>query len=132
LGSRRLTQTQVEIFGEKGVFGMENIIIGCFVFAAFFRAAREYGKNAVAWGLIGLVAFFVPYFAFPIFAVMLIASAGLRNATSIGFSVSGLVGFGVALATVIWTYNKLMERAIDAQAALDAQASASQGASESR
>src|SRR5580693_5388077 len=108
---------------------MENIIIGCFVFAAFFRAAREYGKNGVGWGLIGLVAFFVPYFAFPILAVILMAVAGVGKATVMGFSISGLVGFGIALATVIWTYNKLMERAIDAQAALDAQASASLGSS---
>jgi hypothetical protein len=79
-----------------------------FVFAAFFRAARECAKSGLAWGLIGLASFFIPYFAIPIFVAILIAIAGVGGAASV---MSGLIGFAAAVATVIWVYNKLMDRA---------------------
>lgn len=113
-----------------------DIIIACFICAAYFRAAKEYGKNGLAWALVGLASFFIPYFAIPICAAILLVLVGAGHAAVMGVSIAGLVGFVAAVATVVWVYNKLMERAIDAQAALDSQASASrqaaQGSSESR
>jgi len=41
---------------------MSGYIIGFIVFAALARAAREYKKNAVAWGAIGFPSFFIPQY----------------------------------------------------------------------
>jgi hypothetical protein len=101
---------------------LSNFIIGFFVFAAFFRAAREYGKNGVAWGLIGLVSFFTVLFTATFFVATLLTLVGAGNASLL---ISGLIGFVAAVATAMWVCNKLMERAIDKQAAIDSQASAS-------
>jgi len=35
-----------------------DIIIACFVCSAFFRAAKEYGKNGLAWAFVGLALFY--------------------------------------------------------------------------
>jgi hypothetical protein len=98
---------------------MSNIIIGIIVFAAFARAAREYNKSAFAWGAIGLAAFFIPQFAIA-FLVGMFFFAG-RGASLL------LLGDFIASAMIAaWTYNKLMNLAIDEMAARDAAASAPQ------
>jgi hypothetical protein len=101
-----------------------NLIITIIVFGAFFRAAREYSKNGVAWGLIGVAAYFIPQYVV-LFAVGAIVYA-TSDPTSSGseFTIPLLAGFAAGVLCVIWTYNKLMERAIDEQAALAAKASA--------
>jgi hypothetical protein len=96
-------------------------IIACFVFVAFFRAAGEYQKNGVAWGFIGLASFFVPNFVIPFAVAVALSLAGAGRAVLMGFTVAGLAGFVAGLVTVVWVYNKLMERAIEEQAARDAQ-----------
>lgn len=109
-----------------------NGIIACIVFSAFFRAAQEYNKNGLAWGAIGVFSFFIPYLVIPIVAAILLTSSGAGSSAGAGlFSISAIAGFGIAVAVVIWVYNKLMERAIDEQAALDSQV-ASQGGSQNR
>ena len=105
-----------------------NLIIAAILFGAFYRAAGEYNKNGFAWGLIGLAAFFVPYYVFTLVIVILLATVGAGNASIGGwFPLSALLGFVASVAIVVWTYNKLMDMAINEQAARDAQTSALAG-----
>jgi len=105
-----------------------NLIIAAILFGAFYRAAGEYNKNGFAWGLIGLAAFFVPNYVFALVIVILVSTVGAGNASIGGwFSLSALLGFLASVAIVVWAYNKLMDVAINEQAAKDAQASAPAG-----
>jgi hypothetical protein len=103
-----------------------NIIIFIVVFGAFFRAAREYGKNGFAWGFIGVAAFFVPDFLIPIVVAMILVLFGVGGEVAVGsIAITGLVGFVAAIGIVVMVYNKLMDRAIAQQAAIDARSSSS-------
>jgi hypothetical protein len=112
----------------REVLMLGDLIIAAILFGAFYRAAGEYNKNGFAWGFIGLAAFFVPNYVFTLVIVILMATVGARN-TSIGgwLPLSALLGFVASVTIVVWTYNKLMDRAINEQAARDAQASALAG-----
>jgi hypothetical protein len=99
-----------------------NFIIAFIVGGAFVRAGREYGKNGLAWGAMGLASFFVPYFAIPfLVSFVLILSGASRNIALGSLSLTGLLGFAAGVGATVWTYNTLMDRAIDAQAGKDAQ-----------
>jgi hypothetical protein len=109
-----------------------NAIIIFFVFGAYFRAAREYGKNGFAWGGIGLLAYYLPSFAIPAVAVLILGMFHVGDSVAIGsLSIAGLAGIAGSIAAVVVVYNKLMERAIDQQAALDARTSAAAQVSDS-
>jgi hypothetical protein len=97
-------------------------IIAFIVGGAFVRAGYEYGKNGLVWGAIGLAAFFVPSLVVPILVMAVLSLSGAsRGVASGSFSLTSLLGFAAGVGAAIWTYNKLMDRAIDAQAAKDAQ-----------
>jgi hypothetical protein len=99
---------------------LENSIIAFIVGGAFVRAGHEYGKNGLAWGAIGLAAFFGPSLLIPFLVTFILTLAGASPKLALGsFTLTGLLGFATGLAATVWTYNKLMERAIDAQAAKD-------------
>jgi hypothetical protein len=98
-----------------------DVIIAFIVGGAFLRAGREYGNNGVAWGAIGLVSFFAPMFVIPFLVSFILALSGASRDIALGsFSLTGLLGFAAGIGAAVWTYNKLMERAIEAQAAKDA------------
>jgi hypothetical protein len=102
-----------------------NAIIAFIVFGAFMRAGQEYGKNGAAWGAIGVASFFVPSFIIPILVTLVLTLGGASRDAAVGaFTLTGLLGFAGGVLTAIWSYNKLMDRAIDAQAAKDAQEAA--------
>jgi len=102
-----------------------NAIIAFIVFGAFMRAGREYGKSGVGWGAIGVASFFVPSLVIPLLVTLALTLGGANRDAAMGsFTLTGLLGFAGGVMTTIWSYNKLMERAIDAQAAKDAQAAA--------
>jgi hypothetical protein len=102
---------------------MGDIIIGTIIFVAFFRAAGEYKKNGWAWGGIGIASFFIPSLILPFLVTIVLTAAGAgKGPGQAAFSLAGLISFGLSLLTVVWTYNKLMELAIEAQAVRDAQA----------
>ncbi len=97
-------------------------IIAFIVGGAFVRAGYEYGKNGLAWGAIGLAAVFVPCLAVPfLVSLVLTLSGASRDVALRSFSLTGLIGIAAGVGAAVWTYNKLMDRAIDAQAAKDAQ-----------
>lgn len=96
-----------------------NLIIAFIVFGAFFRAAKEYNQSGIKWGGIGVASFFVPNWII-LFVVTLAAGPANGGVLSLA-SLSGLV---LSIVFVVWVYNKLMDRAIEAQAAYDAQVSA--------
>jgi hypothetical protein len=99
-----------------------NAIIAFIVGGAFVRAGYEYGKNGLAWGAIGLAAFFVPSLLIPILVSLGLTLTGANRNIALGsISLTGLLGFAAGVCAAIWTYNKLMHRAIEAQAAKDAQ-----------
>jgi Na+/melibiose symporter-like transporter len=101
---------------------LENGIIAFIVGGAFIRAGQEYGKNGWVWGAIGLASFFVPSLVVPILVLLVLRLSGANRDIAFGsFNLTGLLGFAVGVGATVWTYNKLMERAIDAQAAKDAQ-----------
>ena len=99
---------------------MSTYIIGFIVFAAFARAAREYKKSALAWGVIGLASFFIPQFSIAFLGTAFLSWVDAPRA-SIFVLVADFAGSAVIAA---WAYNKLMDRAIEEMAALDAAASA--------
>jgi hypothetical protein len=100
---------------------MGSYIIGFIVFVAFARAAREYQKSVVAWGLIGVAAFFVSQFAIGFLGAIILRMAGATSALSLL-----LIGDFVASVVITgWTYKKLMDGAIREMAARDAAASVS-------
>jgi hypothetical protein len=101
---------------------LENGIIAFIVGGAFVRAGQEYGKNGLAWGAIGLVSFFGPSLAVPFLVLLVLRLSGANRDVALGsFNLTGLLGFAAGVGAAVWTYNKLMDRAIDAQAAKDAQ-----------
>lgn len=100
---------------------LANCIVTLIIGGAFVRAGREYGRNGLAWGAIGLASFFVPSLAIPILLSFILTLAGASRDIALGsFNLTGLLGFATGVDATVWTYNKLMERAIDAQAAKDA------------
>ena len=100
---------------------MTTYIIGLIVFTAFARAAREYKKSALGWGAIGLASFFIPQYS-----IAFLGTAFLRSVAGLGASFLLFVADLAASAIIAaWVYNKLMDRAIQQLAALDAAASAS-------
>jgi hypothetical protein len=99
-----------------------NGIIAFIVGGAFVRAGQEYGKTGLAWGAIGLASFFVPSLIVPILVLFVLKLSGASpNIASGSFSLTSLLGFAAGVGATVWTYNKLMDRAINAQAAKDAQ-----------
>ena len=95
-----------------------NFIIAFIVFGAFFRAAKEYNQSGFTWGAIGVTSYFVPNWII-LFGVALAAGPGNGGVLSL----ASIAGFVLSIVFVVWMYNKLMDRAIEAQAALDAQVS---------
>jgi len=71
------------------------------------------------WGAIGVASYFVPNWIV-LFVVTIAAGPGNGGVLSL----ASLAGFVLSIVFVVWMYNKLMDRAIEAQAALDAQVSA--------
>jgi hypothetical protein len=99
-----------------------DAIIAFIVGGAFVRAGYEYGKNGLSWGAIGLASFFVPCLVIPILVSLLLTLSGASRNIALGsLSMTSLLGFAAGVGAAVWTYNKLMDRAIDAQAAKDAQ-----------
>jgi len=96
-----------------------NFIIAFIVFGAFFRAAKEYNHSGFQWGAIGVASYFVPNWII-LFVVTIAAGPGNGGVLSL----ASLAGFVLSIVFVVWMYNKLMDRAIEAQAALDSQVSA--------
>jgi hypothetical protein len=99
-----------------------NGIIAFIVGGAFVRAGQEYGNNGLAWGAIGLASFFLPSLVLPILVLFVLNLSGARpNIASGSFSLISLLGFAAGVGATVWTYNKLMDRAINVQAAKDSQ-----------
>lgn len=75
-----------------------NGIIAFIVGGAFVRAGYEYGKNGLAWGVIGLAAFFVPSLAIPILVTLLLTLSGASPNTASGaFGLAGLLGLAAGV-----------------------------------
>ena len=98
---------------------MGDFIIGFIVFSAFARAAREYSKSMLLWGVIGVASFFVPQYSIAFFGTALLQSAG----ASASIPLVLVATFVASVVMVIFAYNKLMSRAIQEMASLDAAAS---------
>lgn len=99
-----------------------NAIISVIVGGAFLRAASEYNKSGLAWGAIGLASFFGPSWIMALLVPLVLALAGVDRGAGLGpLTVGSLVSFAAGAAVTVWSYNKLMERAIEEQAAKDAQ-----------
>ena len=99
-----------------------NAIIAFIVGGAFLRAASEYNKDGLAWGAIGLASFFCPAWIVALLSPLVLALAGADRGVGLGpLTVGSLVSFAAGAAVTVWSYNKLMEKAIEEQAAKDAQ-----------
>jgi len=98
-----------------------NAIIAFVVFGAFMRAGREYGKNGAGWGAIGVASFFIPSLVIPILLTVAMTLGGANRDMAVGsIPLTGLLGFAGGVMATIWSYNKLMDREIEAQATKDA------------
>jgi hypothetical protein len=99
-----------------------NAIIAFIVGGAFVRAGYEYGKNGLAWGAIGLASFFGPSVVIPILVSVVVTLSGASRDIAFGsFNLTGLLGFAAGVGATVWTYSRLMDRAIEAQSVKDAQ-----------
>jgi MFS superfamily sulfate permease-like transporter len=97
---------------------MSSYVIGFIVLAAFARAAREYKKSALAWGAIGLASFFIP-----LYSIAFLGTALLRSVGALAPTLLLVADLAASAAIAAWAYNKLMHRAIQELASLDAAAS---------
>ena len=101
-----------------------EIFIIAAIFGAFFRAAREYGANGFLWGGVGLASFYGTFFLVSVAVGLAFGAVSVLGMMAL----APVAGFVAGVAAVIFAYNKLMDRAIQAQAMRDDAASSASSA----